>query len=79
MNPKNYPTPPLEIMTSKDVGKILGIDSSTLAVWRCKGLGPAYFKLGGPQSQVRYKKEDVIAWIKSRTRITPLENTHVCI
>lgn len=37
----------------------------TLAVWRTKNEGPRYVKVG---RFVRYRPEDVEAWLESRTR-----------
>lgn len=39
----------------------------TLAVWRCKGQGPAFFKIG---SRVAYRGADLNAWLQSR-RVEP--------
>ena len=35
----------------------------TLADWRCKGIGPAYIKVG---RLVRYRQSDLDAWLQSR-------------
>lgn len=49
-----------EFMTTKEVADTLGIKKNTLALWRMKGFGPKYYKLG---RSVRYKKADVEDWI----------------
>ena len=36
---------------------------STLAHWRCRGVGPAFIKIG---SKVAYRGADLNAWIKGR-------------
>ncbi len=40
---------------------------STRAVYRCKGKGPAYIKIG---SRVTYKGADILSWLNSQ-RIEP--------
>jgi len=39
----------------------------TLAVWRCKGQGPAFFKIG---CRVAYRGADLNAWLDAR-RVEP--------
>lgn len=46
-------------------GEQTPITVATLADWRCKGIGPAYVKVG---RLVRYRKSAGDAWLESRTK-----------
>ncbi len=50
-------------MNTADAGKYLGIASGTLEVWRCKGRGPRYRKIG---SKVRYDLVDLEEFANAR-------------
>ncbi|MGE0677782.1 helix-turn-helix transcriptional regulator [Pseudolabrys sp.] len=56
-----------DIKTEDEVALAIGVTPSTLTVWRSKGEGPAYVKLG---KAVFYRPSDVQEWI-SRCRVTP--------
>ena len=45
--------------------ELLGIKPSTLEVWRCKGSGPRFVKLG---TRVVYRLHDLTDFLDSRTR-----------
>lgn len=53
----------VDLMSGKELAALLQVRENTLNVWRCKGLGPAYIKVG---SAVRYRRRDVETWLKSR-------------
>jgi predicted DNA-binding transcriptional regulator AlpA len=56
-----------DLLTSAETAAILGIRGNTLEIWRGKGKGPIYVKLGeGPRGAVRYRRSDVVAWIEGR-------------
>jgi hypothetical protein len=44
---------------------MLGVEESTLAQWRCAGIGPAYFKIG---RRAFYADNDLKAWITAQRR-----------
>lgn len=47
---------------------MLGIKPTTLEIWRCKGKGPPFVKLGtAKQAPVVYRRSDVEAWMRERT------------
>lgn len=57
-----------ELLTNEQTADLLGIRPNTLEIWRCKGKGPAFVKLGNhPSSPIRYVKSRVLAWIDQRT------------
>lgn len=55
-----------KLLTATQVGEMLGVTPQTLAVWRSTGrYSLRYVKSG---RLVRYREEDVLAFINSRTR-----------
>ena len=56
---------PAGLITSGELALRLGIAAQTLAVWRLRGIGPRFLKLG---SRVMYDPQDVSAWLNSRRR-----------
>lgn len=55
-----------EYLLPKQVSQLVCVAEQTLAVWRCDGVGPSYYRVG---RAIRYKKSDVLAWLESR-RVT---------
>lgn len=60
------PVSKAEYMTTKTAAKELGVGVSTLEMWRTKGKGPTWIKVGG--SAVRYSRVDLDAWITKQKR-----------
>jgi len=52
-----------ELLTEHDVARITGLSVASVRRWRLFGQGPTYLKLG---AAVRYKPEDISAWLESR-------------
>ena len=50
------------LLTEKQVARLLGVSVAAVRKWRLQQRGPLYRKLG---SSVRYKSEDVSAWVDS--------------
>lgn len=50
----------LGLYAPKEVAEMFGFDERTMAIWRSKGAGPRYTKLG---KNVYYKITDIHAWI----------------
>ena len=50
-------------MDTRDAARYLGVAYQTLHLWRVKGRGPAYLRLG---RLVRYRHTDLDAWLESR-------------
>lgn len=60
------------LLTAADL-VAMGIYSSTqtAATARYKGTGPKFLKLGdGKGGRIRYREQDVLDWLESRTRTT---------
>jgi predicted DNA-binding transcriptional regulator AlpA len=52
-----------ELLTEYDVARITGLSVASVRRWRLLRQGPRYLKIG---SAVRYRPEDVTAWLASR-------------
>lgn len=55
-----------KLWSIKEVAAYLGIPVNTLYQWRSKGYGPAGRRMG---KYVRYRPEDVEAWIKQQRSV----------
>jgi predicted DNA-binding transcriptional regulator AlpA len=51
------------LLNEHDVARITGLSVSSVRRWRLIRQGPKYLKIG---AAVRYKPEDVSAWLESR-------------
>lgn len=61
--------PPISLST-EDAAKALGLEPKTLANWRHRGKGPAYFHTSdSPKSPVLYLYDDLKDWAHSHKRI----------
>lgn len=56
-----------ELIDEGELSLRLGVAPATLKVWRVRGQGPKYVKVG---ERVRYSVGDVQAWVESR-KVTP--------
>ena len=63
----HHSTQQLRLLNTPQAAALLGISPNTLKLWRHKGRGPQFVKLGdSPQSGVAYDEADVLAWRDSR-------------
>lgn len=53
------------LLSPKELATLLNLKEGTLRVWRTRGFGPPYLKLG---RAVRYNPADVDAWLQQRQR-----------
>ena len=51
------------LLTEHDVARITGLSVATVRRWRLLRQGPKYLKIG---AAVRYRPENVSAWLESR-------------
>jgi predicted DNA-binding transcriptional regulator AlpA len=51
------------LLNEKDVAHVTGLSVASIRRWRLLKQGPRYLKLN---SAVRYRAEDVTAWLQSR-------------
>lgn len=54
----------MQLLTSKELAKILNVTTKTLERWRGSGEGPLFVRISA--SNVRYRAQDVEAFIKER-------------
>ena len=52
-----------KLLNERDVASITGLSVASIRRWRLLKHGPKYIKIG---AAVRYKPEDVSAWLQSR-------------
>jgi predicted DNA-binding transcriptional regulator AlpA len=56
-----------DVSTTEQVASFTGFKVNTFEIWRLKGKGPKFIKLGNSkQSPVRYLRADVEAWLAGR-------------
>jgi predicted DNA-binding transcriptional regulator AlpA len=51
------------LLNEHDVARLTGLSLASVRRWRLLRQGPKYIKIG---AAVRYKTEDVLAWLDSR-------------
>lgn len=57
-------SPAMPLIDDKAAAVLLGVAPATLRSWRCRGIGPAYVKLGlGPKAACRYNPIDIESFI----------------
>lgn len=49
------------LMTMRELSDLLGVSMSTIYSWRCRGEGPAGYRVG---KFVRFRRSDVEAWLE---------------
>lgn len=67
---------PTEFLHTAQAAELLRLTEGTLRQWRCKGIGPPYFKLHpGKRSPVIYDREEVLNFIREG-RVVPSCGQH---
>jgi hypothetical protein len=66
---EKYMEPPITLLTQAEAAKILSCTIRTLASWRSRGIGPAFYRIAG--SRIRYDPADLEAFIQE-SRVAPL-------
>ncbi len=57
-----------DLLTNEEAAALLGIKPNTLEIWRTKGKGPKFIKLGdSKQAAIRYLRCEVLAWREAQT------------
>ena len=59
-----------KLLRTGDVANRLGVPAKTLEMWRYRGTGPPFVKLG---RLVRYVESDLEEWVRSGTRTNTAE------
>lgn len=58
----------LDLLDETEAAGLLGVSRTTLARMRRAGTGPSFLRLG---RKVRYRSEDVVAWVTNQVREQP--------
>jgi hypothetical protein len=57
-----------DLLNNEQTSNLLGIKKNTLEIWRSKGKGPPFIKLGShPSSPIRYQRSRVMDWLAQNT------------
>ncbi len=59
---------PPSLMTPQEVADFLQVPVATVQLWRAKRTGPRGYRVG---RHVRYRREDVEAWLAQRAGVGP--------
>ena len=51
------------LLTEAQAAKLLALSPRTLQAWRLRGAGPKVIKFGGLRGAVRYRREDLAAFV----------------
>ena len=56
-----------KLVRTADAARLLGVQPGTLKIWRYRGTGPPYHRIGsGSTSPVAYRVSDLMAWLEER-------------
>jgi len=58
------------LLTTKEAAELLSLSPHALAMYRYKRTGPKYLKTPGLRGAVRYRKADLLAWLR-QNEVTP--------
>jgi hypothetical protein len=53
-------------LSPRELARVIGVERSTLAAWRRRGVGPPWYRIQG--HLVRYGQNRVIAWIEMQSK-----------
>lgn len=77
-----------DLLDNEQTAAFLGIKPNTLEIWRCRGRGPGFVKLGDtPQAPVRYRLSVLTAWLERQSfactsaysaAASPTTISHIC-
>lgn len=57
-----------DLLDNEQTATLLGIKPNTLEIWRTKGKGPAFIKLGqAKQAPIRYRRSVVTRWLDEQS------------
>lgn len=56
-----------QLLNTASTAEFLGIRPQTLRLWRHRGSGPCYIRLGGRYGRVLYDRDELLRWLAQRT------------
>lgn len=57
-----------DLRNNDETAALLGIKPNTLEIWRGKGKGPKFIKLGdSKQAPIRYRDSDIDEWLEQQS------------
>ncbi|MDO4709996.1 MAG: helix-turn-helix domain-containing protein [Pseudomonadota bacterium] len=57
-----------DLLTNEEAAALLGIKPNTLEIWRTKGKGPEFVKLGRTKSApIRYLRSKIFEWLECQS------------
>ncbi len=57
--------PEASLLTVEQAAALVGVSPWTLRKWRSKGQGPHFVRLGGALGSVRYRRQDLDAYLEA--------------
>ncbi len=61
------------LLNDAEAAKRLCVSAATLRSWRCRGIGPAFIKMGrGAKAPVRYSESDIEQYIAQCRQVPPV-------
>ena len=64
-----------KLLTTAEAAELVGIAAITLTVWRQRGTGPEFLKLG---RVVRYKEAKILEWMDAQARTNTSQYPSEC-
>lgn len=60
-------TVPQKLLTNAEAAAMLGLQPTTLEIWRTRGKGPKFVKLGcSKQAPIRYNEQEIQSWLEAQ-------------
>lgn len=57
-----------DLLTNEEAAALLGIKPNTLEIWRTKGKGPEFIKMGpNKQDPIRYLRAKIFEWLERQS------------
>ncbi|MCW9059723.1 MAG: helix-turn-helix domain-containing protein [Gammaproteobacteria bacterium] len=57
-----------DLITNEEAADLLGIKPNTLEIWRTKGKGPKFVKMGEhKQAPIRYMRPEIFDWLERQS------------
>jgi len=68
MNRQNGKILGQQVFSPREAARALALSAGTLANWRCKRIGPRFYRLGG--RKIVYLEKDLAAWMRREPVLT---------